>query len=242
MSTLVQSITPADAVASNPTSAAFSAALTVGSRIVAAVVTDHLGGTGAVTAVSGGGVTTWAKDVDQGSASPVSISMEIWSGVVTSSVTTGVSFTWSTTNNSHIWWFIQEWANLGAFDKVSSIATGSGTAALSGSTGVLAQADSTVFGLFEWRTTAATTATLGAGYSGLIQGSNTNASSIMGGALESQNVSATTSITAAVTLSPTNQWGALAAAYKNLSLGAAGPVTPPVMGGMTAAVARASTW
>lgn len=239
MATLVQSITPADSVTSNPTSAAFSSAVTIGNRIIACVVTDHSGSTGAVTAVSGGGVTTWSLDNDQGVSTP-SRSMEFWSGVVTSNVTTGVSFTWSTGTNTQMWWFIQEWNGLGTFDKASTIASGSSTALLSTGTGTLTQADSTIFGLGEWRTTAATTATAGSGYSGLIQGSNTNGGSIMGGALQSKQVAATTSVTSDMTLSPTNAWGAIAAAYKNSGVSVATP--PQIKSYPSQSVQRSYFW
>lgn len=242
MPTPVQSIT-GESITANPTSVAFSPATTVGNRIVVGVITDHSGGTGAVTAVSGGGVTTWALDNDQGNGgSPTGVSLEIWSGIVTSSSTTGITFTWSLASNTHLIWLIQEWPGLGAFDKASTLAAGTSSALLSTGTGVLAQADSTVFGLGGWRLASGTraTGTVGAGYSNFITFGSTNGNILTGG-LESQLVAATTSVTAAMTLSnATNNWAAVAAAYKNAA--ASAPGTQPIVGGMSPAVARSSFW
>jgi hypothetical protein len=238
--TLVQSLAVLSAVASNPSTAAFSPATTVGNRIVVGIVTDAGGSANSATAITGGGVPSFTRDASLGNGgSPSSISMDFWSGVVTSSATTALTITWSIASATHLLAFPQEWNGLGAFDQVSALATGSSTALLSSATGTLAQADSTVFGLGEWRTTAATTATVGSGFSGLIQASNSSGN-IMGGALESQNVSAITAVTAGMTLSPTNFWGALVAVYKATAAGARG--TQPIVGGMSAAAARASSW
>jgi hypothetical protein len=237
---LVQSLAVLSATTNNPATAAFSPATTVGNKIVVGLITDSSGAPNSATAITGGGVTTWTRDNSQGNGgSPSSISMDYWSGVVTSSATTALTIAWTTAAATHLFAFVEEWSGLGAFDQVSTLATGSSTTPASGSTGTLAQADSTAFGLFEWRTTAATTATVGAGYSNLIQGSNATGN-IMGGALESKNVSATTAVTAGLTLAPTNFWGALVAVYKATATGALG--AKPIVGGMTQAVHRSSFW
>jgi hypothetical protein len=237
---LVQSLAVLSATTTNPVTAAFSPATTVGNRIVVGIVTDASGSPNSATAISGGGVTTFTRDNSQGNGgSPSSISMDFWSGVVTSSATTALTISWSTAAATHLLACVQEWSGLGGFDQVSTLATGSSTTPASGSTGTLAQADSTAFGLFEWRTTAATTATVGSGYSALIQASNATGN-IMGGALESKNVAATTAVTAGLTLAPTNFWGALVAVYKASAASVASP--QPIVGGMTPAVHRSSFW
>lgn len=246
--TLVQSLAVLSATTSNPTTAAFSPATSTGNRIIVGIVTDAGGSANSATAISGGGAGSLTRDSSQGNGgSPSSISMDFWSGTVTAGATTALSITWSIASATHLFAFVQEWSGMGAFDKVSTLATGSSTALLSATTGTLTQADSTVFGLGEWRTTAATTATAGAGFGNLLQGSNATGN-IMGGAMESQNVAATTALTAGMTLAPTNFWGAVAAVYKAAIVGSTGPPTEPIVGSglpggpNVSAVRRASSW
>lgn len=206
---LVQSLTNTSVNVTNPATAAFGAATTTGNKLIVGLVMDASGATNYTTGISGGGVTTFTRDVGQGNATD--ISMEIWSGVVTAGATTALTFTWSAASATRLVWLIEEWSGLGPFDKASTLTTGTSTAPLSGSSGTLALADSVAFGLVEWRT-GASTQTLGAGYSNLITNGSATTSAVFG-AMESQVTSATTALTAAMTLGTSRKWGALVAVY-----------------------------
>lgn len=230
MATLVQSITGEsdDTFPSNPTSAAFSTATTAGNRILVRLVTDHGGTANGVTAISGGGAGSLTRNSSQGvSQSSQSICIDFWSGVVSSGATTGLTFTWSTSNNTHIFWRIEEWSGLGAFDKVSTLTSGSSTSPLSGSSGTLSNANSMIFGIVEWRTSASTTPTAGSTYTGLASRQSA-LQNIMGIAVQHKAVSATTAVTSDMTLSPTNVWGAVVAAYADSAPGG-GSASPQPM-------------
>lgn len=218
MATLVQAQI-VESTTTNPSSVAFSPATTIGNKIIVRTAGDHSGTINAVTAVSGGGVSSFTEDIDQaGSDGTLGHALQCWSGTVTSSVTTAISLGWSTADNTHIFWVVEEWSGLGAFDKASTIALAVSTAPLSGSSGTLANADSTVFGWGNWRTAGSlATATVGAGYSGFLTGGSSTGN-IMGAAFESKQVAATTATTANVTLSTSNGWGFIVAAYQNAAV------------------------
>lgn len=240
MATLVQAQI-VESTGTNPSSAALSPASTIGNKIIVRTASDHSGGLNSVTSVSGGGVTTFTEDVDvAGSDGTLGHALQCWSGVVTSSVTTAITLGWSTVDNTHIFWVVEEWNGLGAFDKNSTFAGGASTAPLSNSSGTLANADSTIFGWGNWRTAGTlATATVGSGYSGfLTQGSSTG--NIMGGAFESKQVAATTAVTAGVTLSTSNGWGFVVAAYQNVASGSASP--QPFTGEPSTSVQRSFSW
>lgn len=239
MATLVQAQI-VDSTTTNPSSAALTLT-TIGNKLIVRTASDHSGTIDSVTSVSGGGVTTFTEDVDQaGSDGTLGHDLQCWSGQITSSVTTAVTLGWSTAANTHVFWVVEEWSGLGAFDKASTFAGGASTAPLSGSSGALANANSTIFGWGNWRTAGTlATATAGAGYSGfLTAGSSTG--NIMGAAFESKQVAATTAVTADATLSVSNGWGFVVAAYQNSGVSIATP--SPYQGNPSQNVQRSYSW
>lgn len=244
MATLIQSVTN-EAIATNPATAAWGVATTTGSKLVACFMTDHSGTVNSVTAVTGGGVTTWARDFSVANATAGSICIEGWSGTVTAGATTAETITWTTASNTHLLWFIDEWSGLGAFDKIAAIGAGSGqgssTSALSATSGTLTNANSIAIGLVEWRTSSTTTATVGAGYSNLRQFQSANGN-IMGGAIEYQSVAGTSAVTASFGLSVSNAWGATVAVYQDNAAVAATASPSPYQGHPSQNVQRSFFW
>lgn len=244
MATLIQSVTN-EAIATNPVTATWGVATTTGNKLVACFMTDHSGTVNSVTGVTGGGVTTWARDFSVGNATAGSICIEGWSGAVTAGATTAETIAWSTASNTHLLWFIDEWSGLGAFDKVSAIGAGSGqgssTAALSATSGVLGNANSIAIGLVEWRTSSTTTATVGSGYSNMRQFQSANGN-IMGGAIEYQSVAGTSAVTASFGLGTSNAWGCIVAAYQDNAAVAATASPKPYQGNPPQNVQRSYFW
>lgn len=213
--TLVQSLTGTAANTTNPPSTAFSIATTTGNRLIVGLMTDASGVANYTTSISGGGVTTFTRDASVGQVvgSNLDISMDIWSGPITAGATTALTFGFSPTSATRLVWLIQEWSGLAGFDKASALATGTSTAALSGTSGTLAQADSVAFGLVEWRT-GTSTPSAGATYStpSLITNGSATTSAVFG-AMEAKQVAATTAVTADFGLGTSRKWGCLVAVY-----------------------------
>lgn len=219
MATLVQSLTGTNANVTNPSSTAFGAATTTGNTIVVGLMTDASGSANHQTSVTGGGVTTFTKRNSQGNGSD--ISMDIWSGTVTSGATTALTFGFSAADATRLVWLIEEWSGLGSYDVNSTLTTGTSTAPLSGSSGTLTNANSTVFGLVEWRV-GASTQTLGSGFSDLITNGSATTSAVFG-AMESKQVVATTAVTADFALGTSRKWGAIVAVFQNSGTATASP-------------------
>lgn len=216
----------------NPSSAAWGANLTVGSIIVLYLFNDS-GTANYVTSVASTGVT-WTRRNSQGGNG----GHEIWSGLVTSAVTTAMTFGFSQTAATRIVWLAQERDDIDAttpYDKVSTITTGTSTAPLSGTTGTLTNADSIVTGHVGW-TTGTSTVSLGSGYTNLTNNGSATSSARFA-AMESKTVAATTATTAAFTLGTSRPWGAFAAVWKARATGTAYTATPTDTVGITDSVA-----
>lgn len=240
MATLVQAQI-VDSTTTNPSSTALTAT-TIGNKIVVRTASDHSGAANSVTSVAGGGVTTFTGNADVfGSDGTLGHALQCWSGPITSSATTAITLGWSTASNSHVIWIVEEWADLGAFDKVSAFAGGASTAPLSATSGTLTNADSTVFGWGNWRTTGTlATATVGAGYSNFLTAGSSPVGNFMGGAFESKQVAAITATTAGVTLGTSNGWGFAVAAFQNAGVSIASP--RPYQGRPSQNVQRSFFW
>lgn len=221
----------------NPASAAWSTALTVGSVVVVTTFNDS-GTANYITGLSGGGVTTWTRRYGVGN-------IDVWSGVVTSAVTTAVTFGFSASAASRIVWLMQERNDIDAttpFDKISTVATGTGTTATSATSGTLTNANSIVIGHVTMAASA--TASLGSGYADLTQAGATPTSARFA-AMESKTVAVTTATTASFGLSASVAWSCLVSAWKAAATGTnytATPVDPiGITDSATLAVTKAVT-
>lgn len=194
----------------NPSSSAWGGATTTGNHIIVAMVNDS-NVVNYITSVTGAGVTTFTRRFSQNGNSELTV----WSGTVTSGATTALTFGFSQASATRMVWLAQEWSGIDTttpYDKASTNATGTSTAPLSGSTGVLAQADSVVFGLASASADPGTV-TAGSGYSNKINDGATPTSARFG-ALESKIVAATTAQTANFTFANSVAWGCIAFAFR----------------------------
>lgn len=232
----VQSLT-GTSLSANPGSGTWGSALTVGNVIVLTIVNDS-GTSNYITSVTSANAT-WTRVSSQvdGQGSDT----EIWWGLVTASTTAAFTIGYSLAGSTRIVWCAQEFSGLDTaapFDKVSTVASGTSTTPLSGSTGTLAQADSLIVGHVAWVTGTSTLAA-GSGYSGAITNGAAATSARFGGQ-EYKTVAATTAQTADFVLGTSRPWGCIASVWKAAAAG--GPSTRPVVGGNSPAVVRASTW
>lgn len=171
---------------------------------------------------------TWVVDVADNPTGAQCVSVA--SCQVATQITTGgtITATWSsaTSGTCDIW--VEEVTGLAAssvFDKKVS-ATGTGTAASSGSLATLAQTSEIVWGLF--RTNNGQTGnSVGSGFT------QATTFTLEGNAalLEYQIVAATTGIPAALTLGASGTWSALAAAYKGVASSPPSNTGAPVVSG-----------
>jgi hypothetical protein len=197
----------------NPPSAAWTSTLAIGSVVVVTTFNDS-GTTNYITGLSGGGVTTWTRRYGVGN-------IDVWSGVVTSAVTTAVTFGFSAASATRLVWLMQERDDIDAttpFDKISTVATGTSTTATSSTSGTPANANSTIIGHVTMAATA--TASLGSGYTGLTQAGSATTSARFA-AMESKGITSATAQTASFGLSASVAWSCLVSVWKAATTGTA---------------------
>ena len=96
---------------------------TTGSFLILSLA--YSAGNVAVSSITGGGVTTWAKATS--AVNSTAATAEIWYGKVDTTPSTSITVTWNAKLNSNKGWSYAEFAGVTAFDSAGTAATGSGT-------------------------------------------------------------------------------------------------------------------
>lgn len=159
-----------------------------------------------LTAVSDDAGNTWAVNATKANGTTDGASIASCTVTAQLTVSSVLTLTWSSSTSANAGVWLEEFSNVGAFDKTAS-ATGTSTSLSSGATATLSQADELVVGLGRWNSGGSWTK--GADYTDM------PTPSLGAGGAEYKIVSATTAVTATGTISGSAvTWACIVATYK----------------------------